>query len=478
MSAVVYPSIIDGKDTHHPAEKIPVSSHTNPDDILHFFSQLQVNDSNISTLANNAKEGFKEWSALSFQEKAKIFRKAMDLIKERKNEFVDSHLEIGGPGWFAGFNVDGALGQIEEYAAQLSRPSGQVVQAAHVDLAMTIKTPIGPVLSVSPWNAPVILGTRSIVAPLAAGCSVIFKTSEKSPRPSYLLVKCFLEAGVPPKALQLVHVAPQDNPKFFEGIFASGAIKKVNFTGSTFVGKIIAQQCAKYLIPYLLELGGKNVSIVLDDANLDKAAEKILFAAWAHKGQICMSTDKVFVAESIYEKFSTALKNVAAEFVKDKDHEISQRDPVGRDKVIELVKDALAKGAHLLVGDFNEAEISKTNIIPPMILENVTADMKINTVETFGPVFTLHKYKDINNVIDEVNNHDFGLKAAVWSENTMKALNVAKKMEIGGVHINASTIHDDPVVPHGGVKSSGCGRFNSQWGMDEFMIIKTITINE
>ncbi|CAK9438632.1 uncharacterized protein LODBEIA_P28560 [Lodderomyces beijingensis] len=475
-SAKVYPCIINGEEAG--TSNFAVTSHSNPDEIIHHFAQLSVSGENIAAIAANAKQGLKDWTATPVPKRVAIFRKAMDLIKERRQEIFNSHMEIGGPTWFANVNVDGSLGQIEEYASQMSRPEGQIVQSGHNDLAMAVKSAIGPVLSISPWNAPVILGTRSICAPLAAGCSVVFKSSEKSPAVSYLLVKCFLDAGVPPKALQLVHVAPQDNPKFLEQILATGVIRKVNFTGSTGVGKIIAQECSKYLIPYLLELGGKNVSIVLDDAELGAAAGKILFGAWAHKGQICMSTDKVFVDEKIYDQFTAVLKNVAAEMVKNPDQKISQRDCLGRDKVLQLVEDALAKGASLLFGEFNKEEILKTNVIPPMIIEGVTAEMDINFTETFGPVFTIHKYSNIDDVVEEVNEHDFGLKAAVWSKNHIRALKLAKRLEIGGVHINSPTVHDEATVPHGGVKSSGCGRFNSQWGMDEFMIIKTITIHE
>lgn len=471
-----YPSIIGGKEVFNDEEGVAVNDASNK--ILHRFSHLSLSDSSINELAANAKQGFQEWSSVPTNEKVKIFNKVQELLRERRKEFIESHLEIGGPGWFADFNVDGTIDQLQEYTSQLSRSPGTIVQSPHNDLALTIKQPIGPVLSISPWNAPVILAGRSILAPLAAGCSVIHKSSEKSPRSSYLLVKCFLDAGIPPKALQLVHIKPEETAKFNELIFKTGVIKKVNFTGSTFVGKKIAEMCGRYLIPYLLELGGKNLSIVLSDANLDKAAGAILFGAWAHRGQICMSTDKVFVDELIYDQFKTKLVEVADEFSKDKDHKLSQRDALGRDKVVDLVEDALQKGAKLVYGNFDKDAILKSNVIEPIILENADALMSLYTQESFGPVFTLHKFKDVEDVIIEVNDHDYGLKGSVWSTNIVKALNIAKKLEIGGVHINAPTVADEATVPHGGVKSSGVGRFNSHWGMDEFLIIKAITINE
>ena len=472
----VYPSIIDGKDIYHNENGVLVTSASNRP--LYRFSPFSISDESMYDLATNAKQGFHEWSSFPTEKKVEIFNKAKELLKERKEELKESHLEIGGPGWFADFNVDGTVGQLQEYTSQLSRSPGNIVQSPDNDLAFTYKQPIGPVLSISPWNAPVILAGRSILAPLAAGCSVIHKSSEKSPRSSYLLVKCFLDAGVPPKALQLVHIKPEENSKFIDEVLQSGAIKKVNFTGSTFVGSKIAEKCGKYLIPYMLELGGKNLSIILSDANLDKAADAILFGAWAHRGQICMSTDKVFVDETIYDKFKSKLIEAAKEFSKDKGQQLSQRDAIGRDKVLDLVEDALNKGAKLVYGKFDKDAILKSNVIEPMILEDANSEASIYTQESFGPVFTLHKFKAVEDVIEEVNEHDYGLKGSVWSTNIVKALNIAKKLEIGGVHINAPTVSDETTVPHGGVKSSGVGRFNSQWGMDEFLIIKAITINE
>ncbi|KAI5966265.1 uncharacterized protein KGF55_000574 [Candida pseudojiufengensis] len=470
----VYPYIINGQDiTTNP---YPVTNHQN--DLIHHFASISLKDDSIDQLTVNAKEGFHEWSSISINEKIKIFEKVKENILNKRSELFKGHSEIGGPDWFANFNVDGCLGQLQEYISQLSRSPGEIVQSSHSDLAMTFKEPVGPVLSISPWNAPVILAGRSIIAPLAAGCSVIVKSSEKSPKTAYILVKCFLDAGIPSKALQLVHVKPEENPSFIDKVLKTGIIKKVNFTGSTIVGKKIAEVCGKNLIPYLLELGGKNISIVLNDANLKSASGKILFGAWAHKGQICMSTDKVFIDENIYDEFKKQIIETAEGFSKDKDHQICQRDTIGRDKVIDLVEDALNKGANLVFGTFNKEEILNSNIIQPIILENVTSKMDINSIETFGPVFTLHKFKDVQDVVKEINDHDYGLKGSVWSTNIIKALKIARQLEIGGVHINAPTVHDEPTVPHGGVKSSGLGRFNSHWGMDEFQITKTITINE
>ncbi|KAK6464930.1 mitochondrial aldehyde dehydrogenase [Scheffersomyces coipomensis] len=471
------PLIIGGEEIKT-TNQYPVNSHIDPNAVIHNFSTFNIKDSSLlDMLYTSAKTGFEEWSTTPYDKKIKIFQKAIALLNERKSQLFDSHSDIGGPAWFAGFNVDGAIGQIEEYISHLSNPIGVVPQSLDTELALTIKQPIGPVLAIAPWNAPVILASRSIVAPLAAGCSVIHKTSEKSPLASYLFVKCFHDAGLPKDALQLVHVSPQDNPQFLEQVLSSGVIKKLNFTGSTAVGKKIAAAAASHLVPCLLELGGKNYSLVRKDADLSKAVPNIIWSSWSHKGQICMSTEKVYVHEDIYDTFKGEVLKLSSEISKDSDYAIPQRDLVFTKKIIDLVDDAVDKGAQVLFGDYNKDEYLKNNSISPLIIEGVTEEMLLDTTESFGPIFTIHKYSDEDKLIKQLNDSPYGLKASIWSQDIMKALSIAKRIEIGGIHINHSTVHDEATIPHGGVKSSGHGRFNSSWGIDEFSILKSITIN-
>lgn len=289
-------------------------------------------------------------------------------------------------------------------------------------------------------------------------------------------MKTFIDAGIPSKALQLVFIKPDDNPEFINSILDTGLIKKVNFTGSTIVGKKIAEAASKHLVPYLMELGGKNVSIVEKDADLVRAVETIIWSSWSHKGQICMSTDKVFVDESIYDKFVAQLKVSANEIVKDPDYAISQRDITFKRNLVKLVKNALDLGANLIFGKLNDHLDSGS--FSPLILENVTSNMLLDSTESFGPLFAVYKYSDTIKLVKELNRADYGLKASIWSQNVLQALETAKKIHVGGVHINSSTIHDEATLPHGGVKSSGAGRFNSIWGIDDFSITKTITLSQ
>lgn len=474
----IIPMIINGEEITSQNVYL-VTSPTEPYRILHNVSYLTDFQNTVPKICKIAQQGLEEWAAKSFVEKSAVLTKSIELIQQQRKQLVNGHLEIGGPNWFSELNVDVLLGQLKEYICQLSQPEGVVPRTVATDFAMVLKQPIGPVLSISPWNAPVILCGRSILAPLAAGCSVITKSHEKSPYINYLLVKILLEAGVPSGALQLVNIRLEDNAEFLDVLLATNVIGKVNFTGSTFVGREIAKTCGSHLVPYLLELGGKITSIVEKDANLAKAAGGIIFSAWAHKGQICMSTDKVYVHEDIYDEFKNELLTTAKKMVNNPDYSIPQRDTAVAEKIKHLVNDALAKGAFCI---FGEAEQFKNGTgdssVSPMIFENIDPSMDIHETESFGPLFALYKYSDKDLLIKHLNSQINGLKASVWSSNIISALNIAKKLQVGGVHINGSTLHDELTIPHGGVKLSGSGRFNSSWGIDEFSVVKTITLNE
>lgn len=436
--------------------------------LLHKFECLTDLEENIPTICHSANVGFVEWSQTPYTHKISVFKRAAELLAQRKDAFVDGHLAIGGPGWFANFNVDGAIKQIEQYVACMSAPDGVIPKTSATRLALTRRRPLGPVLAISPWNAPVILGARAIAAPLAAGCSVVAKSSEKSPMLSYLLVKCFHDAGVPSEALQLVHVAPEDTVEATERFLASRHIRKVNFTGSTEVGRQIAMVAAKHLKPYLLELGGKNCAIVAKDADLDVAVPTIVNNSWLHKGQICMSTDKVYVHSDRYDDFKAKCLDVARQVcATNPDMKIKSRDSLVEGKVQLQLEDAIEKGATVLFQDPHG----------PTILEQVTPDMLIYSHETFGPVFSIYQYEDIDTVVDMVNSDGYGLKASIWSADRLTAIETASKIQCGGVHINGSCIHDEATIPHGGVKESGTGRFNSTWGVEEFTYIQTTTVN-
>ncbi|ODQ80343.1 hypothetical protein BABINDRAFT_171273 [Babjeviella inositovora NRRL Y-12698] len=468
------PLIIGGQDV---ATKKTFDEFSPEGKLLHQVHYLE-NVADTLQVCRAAEAGFHSWHKTKWTEKARILKAVALKIEERKAELVAAHLEIGIPPWFAGFNVDGSVDQVQNYVGQLANAQGSMQQSEAYALALVVREPLGVVLSISPWNAPGILAMRSILAPLVAGNAVIVKASEKSSKIAYLLVKCFIDGGVPAETISLIHSPPQETAALVENFIADPVVKKINFTGSTAVGAAIAATAGKHLKPVLMELGGKNCVVVTEDvADLDKCVANTTWSAWSHRGQICMSTERVLVHESVFDEFVAKAKLVGAAMLKeDKDLQLLQRDPVYAQKIKYLLKDAVSKGAVSLLGASGN-HASEDYSLRPTILTNVTEDMEIYTTETFGPVFFVEKYDTTENAISSVNASQYGLKCSIWSGNHLRALEMAREIQSGGVHINSSTISDEATLAHGGVKSSGYGRFNSTWGIDEFSYQKAITLS-
>lgn len=467
----VIPSVLNGESIVT-ATKVPVISHNG--DVIHHYLPLEDPKALVSKICSDAYAGYLEWSAKPYTEVSEILLRAADSIASDRNTFVDAHCAIGSSRQFAEVVADSAVASIREYALLASRPDGTIPKTLATDLALSVRTPIGPVLSIAPWNAPTILWTRAIVAPLAAGCSVVMKSSEKAPMFPYLYTEHLLAAGVSKQALQLVQVGPQDHALVTEAFLQNDYIRKVNFTGLTAVGAKIAEMAAKNLTPALLELGGKNVSVVCKDADIAKAAFDLVFSAWLHKGQICMCLDSVYVDDSIYDEFVTQMLAAADKLALAPDFQLNQRDEAVAKKVEALVSDAVEKGAQVLYGSPSTVESSNYS---PLVLGGVQENMDIHSNEVFGPVVAVSRFSDLDNLVRTLNSSSYGLKASVWSRDVVSAIKLAKRLEIGGIHINSSSIHDEATIAHGGVKSSGYGRFNSTWGIDEFTYTKTITLS-
>lgn len=431
----------------------------------------------IDEICTKSREGFEQWREMSVFKRIEILKKASVILASKEAEFIELFKEIGLPEWFSQFNSELLVTHLEEYISQMTNSEGEVLRVNMADFAYTINEPIGPVLAIAPWNAPGVLTGRTLCAPLAAGCSVILKTSELAARVGYLWVKCLLEAGVPGNVVQLVHVRAEDNKEFVERIINHKCVKKISFTGSTKTGRQIAMTAAASLKPCVLELGGKNCSIIGEDADLDKAVGASLWGSWSHKGQICMSTDKIFIHASLYEQFIDTVKTIAPKLLEDKDYFIPQRNLNFARTVNDLIEDALDKGAEIIFGE--KTDMQGQNIsMHPLVLTGITKDMKIHSQEIFGPVVCVYKFNNIKDTIMELNNEPYGLKASIWSSNIIKAQKWARLVECGGVHVNSPTIYDECTVPHGGVKDSGSGRFNSKWGIQEFSYVKAITLSE
>ncbi len=426
-----------------------------------------------------AAEAFRTWSETGPNERRALLLKAADKLESKLPQFIEAvAAETGATGMWAGFNVMLAAGMIREAASMTTQIAGEVIPSdVPGSLAMGVRQPAGVVLGIAPWNAPIILGVRAIATPLACGNTVIFKGSENCPRTHQLIVEAFQEAGLPAGVVNYITNAPADAGAVVEAIVAHPAVRRVNFTGSTKVGKIIAMTCAKYLKPVVLELGGKAPLVVLDDADIDDAVNGAAFGCFANSGQICMSTERIIVDQKIADEFT---KRFA-----DKARNLPVGDPRKPDPVVlgsvigmntvqhcnALIDDALAKGAKLLCG--GKAD---NTLMAATLLDHVTPAMRIYHEETFGPVKAIVRVRNTEEAIACANDNEYGLSAAVFGKDVARAFNVARKIDSGICHVNAPTVHDEAQMPFGGVKGSGLGRFGGKAGIHEFTELRWITM--
>jgi benzaldehyde dehydrogenase (NAD) len=426
-----------------------------------------------------AAKAFPAWSALGPGERRGLLLKAAASLEARTPAFIEAMAaETGATALWAGFNVHLAAGMLQEAASLTTQVAGEVIPSdVPGNLAMGLRVPAGVVLGIAPWNAPVILGVRAVATPLACGNTVVLKGSELSPATHGLIIEALQEAGLPAGVVNFVTNAPADAGAVVEVMVAHPAVRRVNFTGSTRVGTLIAQTCAKYLKPAVLELGGKAPLLVLDDADLDAAVNAAAFGAFANSGQICMSTERIIVDARVADDFVTRLTAKAAS--------LPLGDPRGPAPVVlgsvvdlatvqrcnALIDDALAKGAVLRCGGKSDS-----TLMPATLLDHVTPAMAIYAEETFAPVKAIVRVPDTEAAIACANDNAFGLSAAVFGRDLARAWQVAARIESGICHINGPTVHDEAQMPFGGVKGSGYGRFGGKAGIDAFTELRWITV--
>jgi benzaldehyde dehydrogenase (NAD) len=425
-----------------------------------------------------AHKAFPVWSEMGPGERRALLLKAAQALEAKADAFAQAVAsETGGSALWSGFNVHVAAGMLQEAAALTTQINGEIIPSnVPGSLAMAVRQSAGVVLGIAPWNAPVILGVRAVATPLACGNTVVLKGSELSPATHGLIIEALQEAGLPPGVVNFVTNAPADAAAVVEAMVAHPAVRRVNFTGSTRVGKIIAALCAKYLKPAVLELGGKAPLLVLEDADLDAAVNAAAFGAFANSGQICMSTERIIVDAAVADSFVHKLTAKAKSLPLGD----PRKGPVVLGSVVDmgtvercnaLIDDALAKGAALLCGGKADS-----TLMPATLLDHVTPAMAIYHEESFGPVKGIVRVDGTEAAIACANDNPFGLSAAVFSRDVAKAWNVAKRIHSGICHINAPTVHDEAQMPFGGVKESGYGHFGGRAGVDSFTDLRWITL--
>jgi acyl-CoA reductase-like NAD-dependent aldehyde dehydrogenase len=427
----------------------------------------------------SASKAFTTWSTSGPSERRAVMLKAADIIERRGPEFVEAMMsEVGAAQLWAGFNVFLTAQLFREAAGLATQIQGETIPTDKPGtLSMTVRQPAGVVLSMAPWNGAGVLAARAMAYPIVCGNTVVFRASETSPKTHAIIADVLHEAGLPAGVLNFITSTAEDSDRVVEAIIAHPAVRRVNFTGSTHVGRIIAEKAARYLKPALLELGGKAPFVVLDDADIDGAVNAAVFGSFLYQGQICMSTERFVVDEKVADEFVSKFAARAAELAAG-DPSTDPACVIGPmvreesgSRINGLIDDALAKGAELIAGDrANGASM------PATIIDKVSPDMAIYDQETFGPITTIVRVSGLEEAVQVANDTEYGLAAAVFGADSTRALQVAMRIQAGHVHVNGATVQNDAQAPYGGTKNSGYGRFDGRAVINEFTELKWITV--
>ncbi|KAI9773183.1 MAG: hypothetical protein M1840_008304 [Geoglossum simile] len=378
-----------------------------------------------------AHAAFPSWSRTKPHQRRDIITRVADLLEKRAEE-VGGYLqnETGAGDFWLNFNVSLSSEMLRDVAGRISSIAGVIPTCAQEGMhALVYKEPYGVILGIAPWNAPFILGFRAVACALAAGNTVVLKASERSPRCFWAIGSIFNEAGLPPGALNVVAHRQEDAPEIVEAMVAHPMVKKINFTGSTSVGRTIAAAAGKHLKPVLMELGGKASSLVLEDADLELAAHWNAVGAFLHSGQICMSTERIVVHQRIAGQFITLLKAAIEEIHGQSSGPAPTVVAIANlQKTKSLVDSALASGATLLTGS---AEFETPTSMRPVVVQNVTREMDLYYTESFGPSVSLIVVKSEEEAVEVANDTEYGLTAAVFTRDLATGLRVARQIESG-----------------------------------------------
>ncbi|CAM1511849.1 Fc.00g093620.m01.CDS01 [Cosmosporella sp. VM-42] len=423
-----------------------------------------------------ASKAFPAWSALSGRQRGRILRKLFDLIIENKQDIGKIITAENGK---AKPDAEGealfSASFFEWFSEEAPRIYGDVVPHSNPNSrAQVLKQPVGVCGLITPWNFPMAMSARKVAAALAVGCTVVLKSDGLTPFSSNTLAVLAERAGVPKGVLNII-TALGNTPQIGLAMCESDAIKKISFTGSTRVGKLLMKQSSNTLKKLSLELGGNAPFIVFEDADIEVAVSCALISKFKVTGQTCVCANRIYVQEGVYDKFSNRLVEEVRKFrVGNGAEESITHGPLTTSvaKVEEHVKDAVSKNATVLLGGNRLPSLGK-NFFELTVLGDVNDTMKVTSEETFGPLAALTKFKTEEEVIKRANSVEVGLASYLMTSDLGRAHRVSEKLEFGMVAINTGVISDS-AAPFGGVKHSGIGREGSKYGVDDYMVLKTV----
>jgi acyl-CoA reductase-like NAD-dependent aldehyde dehydrogenase len=426
-----------------------------------------------------AQEAFPKWAQTPPGKRRKIFLKAAEVMEDRQDDLVKAMMEeVGGTIGISMFQMNFVPGLYRMAAGAAYEVKGEIIPADHENsFFMAIRQPAGVVACFAPFNVPYILGSRSFALPMAYGNTIVLKPSEEAPLTGgLLLAEIFEEAGLPEGVLNVITSTREDAADVGDEMIAHPAVRRISFTGSTEVGRIIGEKAGRHLKRAVLELGGKDPLIILADADLDYAVDAAAWGAFLHQGEICMSTERIIIEKKIADAFTEKLKERAESLpVGDPSNPAIAIGPLINQRAVEKVhahvQEAVMAGAELVTGGQYD-----NLLYYPTIVADVKPDMRLFKEQTFGPVAPIVIVNDADEALRVANNSSYGLSSGILTHDFNRALDMAMRLETGMVHIGDQTVNDEPQVPFGGVKGSGYGRFGGNAALDEFTELRWINV--
>ncbi|TID04888.1 Glutarate-semialdehyde dehydrogenase DavD [Colletotrichum higginsianum] len=473
-SLFVEKSYIDGTWVASTSSKTFQVTNPASEDLIGTCPESTITDLNYAI--ESAAKAFPTWKATSGRQRGRIIKRIFDLLVENKEDLGKIiTAENGKAKGDAEGEVLFAASFFEWFGEEASRIYGDIVPHSNPSYrTRIIKEPVGVCGLIVPWNFPLAMGARKVAAALAAGCTVVMKTDGLTPFSSNALAVLCERAGVPPGVFNVV-TALESTPQLGLALCESDTVKKISFTGSTRVGKLLMQQSSSTLKKLSLELGGNAPFIVFDDADLETAISSVLVSKFKVTGQTCVCANRIFVQEGIYDRFSERLVEEVTKFrVGNGTDAAVTHGPLtnGVGKVEEHIKDAVGKNAKVLLGGNRLPSIGK-NFYELTVLGEVDDSMKVTQEETFGPLAALARFNTEKEVIERANKSEVGLASYIITNDLARSHRVSEQLEFGMVAINTGVI-SDASAPFGGVKHSGFGREGSKYGLDDYLTIKTI----